>query len=1068
MGNTSSYGQYLALKIPTDGYVSVKETGMVADGKHAFSIETWIYLKGMGDGISLLKKNGVFNFGISHGKLYFSFGDLDIYQSSRTIKVNSEMWHHLVVTYDKSFLFLYVNGECVGKTAVIPSVTDTPSDCHIGSSLDGFIRFLKIYDRSLDSSEVRESMFASTNASPCAYFDFTCNPPVDHCHPSGRLELSDGCRICLLEPSLYLQSTAYAEPTLSSELNPGGRQIDAYTIQTSVLVTGTQSRQTIFVNGVHDIDAGIALYLRYESEKKGYRLCSLRGADTNAHNKLFSTNIIPTGEWVDIAATYDGQSSCIYINGVLDAKEDNVGPILMPMQQGQLLIGGMLESGKTIGYNTMQGHIRRIDIWERALSAEEIASNASTPPSIEAEGLTDSFDFTTEPFRSARLDIPISLNDMACFRERVTTVTGNLIEPQHIRRADICARPELLLQERAKLDIASLEKKVESLCTPDRIGTAENISRILGREFSQNEMEQVKEILSRVNEDRHDRLLAVTHYMEGTDYVIVAHYSKESEVIDRCRVDEIDDCNLRLIELLLLLIGGVISALFGIRIKGSTKARSFILTEILSLASVKAILAKGEKVSGSDVYEFVHVLYANGKLKPLLRIIVDLGFWSLIRFLTKAVLTFMGVGAVDTIANLTATAVTFVVGFIEYVKHCITPPQMTLESITFNHDLTRSDTSALNLKRDANTVVSRPEWKNGGQCNEPVAYAMSQLNGVQLKAKFSMSYVTPCTIQLRATAGAGNPLGNTNTVSCLFFPLIPREVTFTLVNLNVAAQNITQVSNLQWTWEYMDPVTGAWHTIQNTHHQVYFLENVPLQPWDQNARNTQNWPRCDFLSVSNGWLPANGVPRNGNLAPYFVEGINACGMGYTGYPSYVVTSRIPHTQILQIQFLLTNFIADYNADHNRNLVECSECASLLMLCTSLWGNRILNIVCFNNDQGVNTSFLQAIGDQQWSDHNWSYHVIATDGAFPTAAGSNIYDCCIHLDASQDPWRILPLPVPIPILPGSNANQMQLGVLQPSIMPPYLNTTDYLDRLFDYQAVNRSPVQQSQAIINSII
>lgn len=1050
MNAAISYGQYLALKIPTDGYVSVAETGLIVDGKHAFSIETWIYLNGMGGGISLLKKDGVFNFGISHGRLHFTFGDLDICQSSRTQKVGSEMWHHLVVTYDGAFLFLYIDGECVGKAAVMPSAIDTPSECQIGTNLDGFIRFLKVYDRSIDNYEVRESMYATTDASPCYYFDFTCNPPVDHCHPSGRIDLIGRCRMCLLEPSLCLQSTAYAEPTSSESINPGGKQIDAYTIQASILVTGNQSRQTIFVNGVHDIDAGIALYLRYESEQKGYRLCSLRGSDTNAYNKLFSNKLIPTDEWVNIAVSYDGQSSRIYINGALDAKADNVGPILLPMQQGQLLIGGMLESGKTIGYNTMQGYIRRIDIWERALSEKEIVSGASAPPSVDAEGLADSFDFTTMPFRSSKLDIPISMNDMARFNERVTTVEGNLSEPAHIRRVHIRCNPELLAKERARLDIEALEKKVVSLCTAERMDVSGSMSRILGRDCDRDEMDRAKEILSRTGEGKRDRLLAVTHYMESTDYVIVAHYAYGSEVIDRCRVDEIDDCLLRLVELLLLLIGGIISALFGIKIKSSPKAVNFICSEILSLAAIKAILAKGEAISGSDVYEFTHTLYVNGKLKPLLRIIVDLGFWNLIRFLAKAVLTFMGLGTVDTIANLTATAVTFSIGFGEYVRFCIAPPVVTLESITFNHDLTRSDNSALNLRKDHNSVVSRPEWRNGRVLNEPVAYAIAQMNAVRLKARFRMSFICPYTLQLRARADVGNPLGDTNTVSCRFFPLVSREVTFTLVNLNAANLSIEYISDLRWIWEYVDPTTGAWQTIQTTGHEVYLLNDVPTQPWNQNARNPGGWPRCDILSVSRDWLPQNGVPRNTNLAPFFVEGINACGMTYDGHPHYL------SGQELNCRFNFTAFIANYSSNRNRTFVECSECAALVKFSTSLWGSTVLDVVMFWTDVRVHTSFLQAIGRQDWGTHNWAYHVIASDHLFTAIPTDNIYDCCIHMDNSNDPWHVT---VPVPILPGSNANPMQLGTLTlPQISPPNPTITGYLDRLFDNNSANRAPLK----------
>lgn len=1058
METSSSYGQYIALKISTDGCVSAQETGMVVDGKHMFSIEAWIRLNGMGEGISILKKDGVFNFGVSHGKLYFRFGDLDIFQTSSKIKVNSEMWHHIAVTYDKSCLFFYVNGECAGKIAVVLSVSDTSSGYEIGFNLDGYIRFLKVYDSCLNDGDVKDAMFTSATISPCAYFDFSCNPPVDHCRPSQQLDLTDGCRICLLEPSLYLQSTAYAEPSLSEFINPGGKQIDAYTIQASIFVTGNQSRQTIFVNGVHDINAGIALYLRYEAEQKGYRLCSLRGADTNAENKLFSSSVIPTEEWVNVAASYDGQSSRIYINGILDAQEDNVGPILLPMSQGHLLVGGMLESGKTIGLNTMQGYIRRIDIWERSLSADEVAKYADNPPFIDSEGLTDSFDFTSEPFRSTKLDIPISMNDLARFKERVTAVSENISEPVFFHRKAIKANLEFVSREREKLDIASLWKQVESLCTPEKLGSIENISRIVGCNVSNSDMAQMKDVLTRINEGKHDGLLSVTHYMEGVDYVIVAHYRSGSEAIARCRVDEIDDCVLRLIELLFILIGGAVSALFGIKTKLPQKAIDFIRLEILSLASVKAIISKGETLGGSDVYDLLHTLYANGKLKPLLLLIVDLGFWSLIRFLAKAVLTFMGIGWVDTIASLVATAVTFTLRFIDYVKHCIPLPSVTLESITFNHDTTRNDISALNIRKNSNKTVFRPEWVNAGSINEPVAYAISRMNAVQIKARFRMSFISPLTISLRANAGAGNPLGNMDEVVVILFPGISREVSFYINHANIGNLPIGRIRNLQWNWEYKDPITGVWQNIQVTTHDVYFLKDIPTHPWNQNSSENLLWPWSDFLEISSQWLPVNGVDQNENLAPFFTKGINACGMQYSGFCIFLNIS----------QFNLSSFITEYNTNRFQPMIECSECASLMKLCCSLWGGEDLSIIYFANNHGVVTSVLQAIGLQEWNKHNWAYHVIATDGNIPTNQHNKVYDCCIHLDGSTDPWDILPFPVYDPILPGENTSPMILGNLtQTTMVPPYSVTTEYLDRLFDYQIENRGILNVGLITINNL-
>lgn len=1064
MKTTNAYGQYIVLKIPTGGYVSAQDTGIIVDGKHPFSIETWIYLNGMGNDISLLKKQDVFNIGVSHGKLFFQYGNVEIYQLSSQVKISSGMWHHIAVTYDKSSLFFYINGEIVGKVATSISITENKFANLIGSNLDGYIRYLKTYDSCLDSDDVKDSMFFSSpkETSPCAHFDFATNPPIDRCHPSSTLELSNGCYSCLCEPSLFLQSTAYAQPSLSEHINPGGRQIDSYTIQVSVFITGNQSRQTIFVNGNHDLDAGIAMYLRYESEQKGYRLCSLRGADTNRENKLFSTAIIPTDEWVNLAVSYDGQSSRIYINGELDAQEDNVGPIILPMTKGNILIGGMLEGDMPIGLNTMQGYIRRVDIWSRALDKDEIKLFADDCPDIDAEGLVDYFDFTNEPFRSARLDIPVSLNDLACFQERISIVSEHISEPLFARYKTVKANPIMVLHEREKLDIMSLEKQVLSLCSLEKIGTIENISRIVGRDVSEIEMKRMATILERLNENKRDILLAVTHHLEGTDFVLVAHYSSGSEAIARCRIDEIDDCTLRIIELIFIIIGGAISALFGIKTTLSQKAIEFIRLEILTLPAISAIISKGMTLTSSDVYDCVHTLHTHGKLKALLRLIVDLGFWSLVRFLAKVVLTFMGIGWADTIASLVSTAVTFTLRFVEYVKSCVPPPSVTLESISFNHDKTRCDISALNLRQNNQNVISCPEWENGGRVNKPVAYAVNRMNNVVIKAQFRMSYISPLSISVRAIAAAGNPLGDLSTETVILFPGLSRELSFT-INGVTANLPIGCIQNLQWNWEYQDPASGNWNRITASSHKVYFLLDVPSIPWDQNAQDSSRWPWSDFLDVSSNWLPANGVLRNANLASLFTSGINHSGMKYSGMPQYLCSDG---------SFFLNDFLINYNRNPQQTFIECSECASLVKLSTSIWGFGNISMVYFNNNINgcscVNTSYLQGIGSQQWETHQWRYHAIAKEGSSSVNPNDSVYDACIHLDISTDPWDILPYPVYDPVIPGGD-HAMVLGQLtQTTMTVPYTTNNEYFNRLFDYQSTNRTPLTINSFAITNIL
>lgn len=137
----------------------------------------------------------------------------------------------------------------------------------------------------------------------------------------------------------------------------------------------------------------------------------------------------------------------------------------------------------------------------------------------------------------------------------------------------------------------------------------------------------------------------------------------------------------------------------------------------------------------------------------------------------------------------------------------------------------------------------------------------------------------------------------------------------------------------------------------------------------------------------------------------------------------------------------------------------------MKLCCSLWGGEDLSIISFLNNKGVVTSVLQAIGSEKWQTHKWSYHVIATNGNTTINQNDHVYDCCLRLDASTNPWNTAISH--IPKLPGGITSPMTLGPFTKDIKYPYEVTTDYLDRLFDCSDSNRSTITFISWSLNQI-
>ena len=70
---------------------------------------------------------------------------------------------------------------------------------------------------------------------------------------------------------------------------------------------------------------------------------------------------------------------------------------------------------------------------------------------------------------------------------------------------------------------------------------------------------------------------------------------------------------------------------------------------------------------------------------------VDLGWWALFRLIAKLVLKFLGVGAVDTIASLVATAALFIKTYVqERPASCDPLPVVTVAEIKFTSNAVSS------------------------------------------------------------------------------------------------------------------------------------------------------------------------------------------------------------------------------------------------------------------------------------------------------------------------------------------------------------------------------------------
>ncbi|UZT96572.1 glycosyl hydrolase family 18 protein [Chryseobacterium fluminis] len=87
----------------------------------------------------------------------------------------------------------------------------------------------------------------------------------------------------------------------------------------------------------------------------------------NVQQKLTAATALTANTWYHVAATYDGSTMKIYINGVLDASKSQTGPV---NSSGAFNVGYSYSTSRNFN-----GKIDEVRIWKKALTQTEISQN---------------------------------------------------------------------------------------------------------------------------------------------------------------------------------------------------------------------------------------------------------------------------------------------------------------------------------------------------------------------------------------------------------------------------------------------------------------------------------------------------------------------------------------------------------------------------------------------------------------------------------------------------------------------------------------------------------------------
>lgn len=331
------------------------------------------------------------------------------YTVTGTTDVTEGRWHHVVLTYDGSYLRLYVDGRedaSVAKSGALDPFTGVGPDVGYALNSSGY-RFigdvdeLAYYSRALGAADVaRHFESGGTRQLQCQangpYAQAVCaDQPLSYWRLDDTNTLAARDEVSPRNPGSYESGVTLGKQGAFLESNGGAARFDGVddrvtvpyeeygryavrkgSIETWARTTRPNSQQ-FFVNrgGTYG-----QLVLGMTDTNKPMAKLVIDGVGFT----LTGDSYIAEGRWHHLALTYDGDIARLYVDGI---EEDRL------QQPGQLdyLVGAVLDFGYALnssGYR-LQGDLDEVAVYDRALTQADIDKRIqlAAKGSLQCEGI---------------------------------------------------------------------------------------------------------------------------------------------------------------------------------------------------------------------------------------------------------------------------------------------------------------------------------------------------------------------------------------------------------------------------------------------------------------------------------------------------------------------------------------------------------------------------------------------------------------------------------------------------------------------------------------------------------
>jgi hypothetical protein len=381
---------------------------------------------------------------------------------------------------------------------------------------------------------------------------------------------------------------------------------------------------------------------------------------------------------------------------------------------------------------------------------------------------------------------------------------------------------------------------------------------------------------------------------------------------------------------------------------------------------------------------------------------------------------------------------------------------MRLEAITFNHDPTSATTDALNIRRNALSAQSVPEWRRGVSLtpgDSVAAYALSETlgNTLTIQATFSRTGQAAGAVEVRAIHPilpdiTGSWLASVRTpalpgaapvtyyaYSYYFWQLLALstqnilgEIEPTTVNFDASGDSelvpfqLTNVRiwdygagahTVRWRWQYRQSPAESWTDFAISSHRIYTLLTIPTAPWVQTPFHPANLqlPWSDVLFYSCQW--ARGTKTTDEAAGAVTESVYNLGPELLEYGCVIL--GLTQYAAPEGFFNCTAFIDRLRGGiGNGRYLNCTDCATIVSTFSNCLGCDLSQARMGMLAPLFPINPVLPIGSSTWQPAcglpGFFYHEVAWKGA--CTADDPVFDACIQLDRDTNPSRVPHTPI----------------------------------------------------------